>query len=268
VWDVDENFWPPNLAVELVAKGVVEVLAVVAGLTLVLATAGDAVSTVVTTRRRRGRFWPTPVYYRWSWRAWRAVGQRAAPELREGFLGSYGPLSLLGLACHAAGGVAGIAAAFADWERWCDGVYDSHTTYPMLALFRSRQPGQHWLTGLGVVIDAAAISLAAIDGARAGPAARLWRRASRLLQNFGELPAVGLRETELAGSLGDEGRFRAAYQRLGRLGLPLRPYGEAWEELRRLRAGYYPELVAATELLLVPLEFRHQTARLDSTRSG
>jgi hypothetical protein len=327
----------------LVAKGVVEVLAVVAGLTLVLATAGDAVSTVVTTRRRRGRFWPTPVYYRWSWRAWRAVGQRAAPELREGFLGSYGPLSLLGLlvlwvlllvagwgavwwglrsrtngiggyldavyfagvgfftvgfgdivpvgdlarllviddlsdepttpigfleACHAAGGVAGIAAAFADWERWCDGVYDSHTTYPMLALFRSRQPGQHWLTGLGVVIDAAAISLAAIDGARAGPAARLWRRASRLLQNFGELPAVGLRETELAGSLGDEGRFRAAYQRLGRLGLPLRPYGEAWEELRRLRAGYYPELVAATELLLVPLEFRHQTARLDSTRSG
>lgn len=252
----------------MVAKGVVEVLAVVAGLTLVLATAGDAVSTVVTTRRRRGRFWPTPVYYRWSWRAWRAVGQRAAPELREGFLGSYGPLSLLGLACHAAGGVAGIAAAFADWERWCDGVYDSHTTYPMLALFRSRQPGQHWLTGLGVVIDAAAISLAAIDGARAGPAARLWRRASRLLQNFGELPAVGLRETELAGSLGDEGRFRAAYQRLGRLGLPLRPYGEAWEELRRLRAGYYPELVAATELLLVPLEFRHQTARLDSTRSG
>ena len=368
---------PPNLAVELVAEGVVEILAVVAGLALVLATAADAVSTLVTTRRRRGRFWPTPVYYRWSWRAWRAVGRRAGPELREGFLGSYGPLSLLGLlvlwvlllvagwgavwwglrtrttgidgyldavyfagvgfftigfgdilptgdlarllligeafmglvtmalvigylptlyaaysrrevqllalddlsdepttpigfleACHAAGGSGGIAAAFADWERWCDDVYDSHTTYPMLALFRSRQPGQHWLTGLGVVIDAAAISLAAVDGARAGPAARLWRRASRLLQTFRGRPAVGLRDVRLAASAGDEERFRDSYRRLGRLGLPLHPYEQAWADVQRLRAGYHPELVAATQLLLVPLEFRHQTARVDITRSG
>jgi hypothetical protein len=70
---------------------------VVAGLTLVLATASDAVSTLVTTRRRPGRFWPTPVFYRQTWRAWMAVGRRARPELREGFLGIYGPLSLLGL---------------------------------------------------------------------------------------------------------------------------------------------------------------------------
>jgi hypothetical protein len=74
--------------------GVVEVLA---GLALVLVTAGDAVSTLVTTRRRRGQRWPTPVYYRWSWRAWRAIGRLGGPEWREGFLGVYGPLSLLGL---------------------------------------------------------------------------------------------------------------------------------------------------------------------------
>jgi hypothetical protein len=117
--------------------------------------------------------------------------------------------------------------------------------------------------------DAGPVPLrAAIDGAQAGSAARLWRRASRLLQTFQGLPAIGLREAELAGSLGDEGRFRAAYQRLGKLGLPLHPYQQAWDDLRRLRAGYYPQLVAATELLLVPLEFRHQTARLDITRSG
>jgi hypothetical protein len=27
--------------------------------------------------------------------------------------------------------------------------------------------------------------------------------------------------------------------------------------------AFYPELAAATELLLVPMEFRHQTSRLD-----
>jgi hypothetical protein len=45
--------------------------------------------------------------------------------------------------------------------------------------------------------------------------------------------------------------------------MPLRPYEQAWSELRRLRAAYLPPLVTATELLLVPLEFRHQTSRLD-----
>jgi Ion channel len=355
--------------------GVVEVLAVLAGLAVVLVTAGDAVSTLVTTRRRRGRRWPTPVYYRWSWRAWRAIGRRGSPRWREAFLGVYGPLSLLGLlvfwvmllvagwgavwwglrsavsgvhsyldavyfagvgfftvgfgdllptggltrllvlveafmglltialligylptlygaysrrelqllalddlldepttpvrfieASYANGGVQGVAAAFADWERWCDDVFDTHTAFPMLAMYRSRQPGQHWLTGLAVVLDAAALSLAIADPSPAGPAARLWRRATRLLQGLQRLPAVELQAGDRgAGPGGDETRFRAVYERLAGLGQPAAPYAEAWETYRRLRTAYVPELVAATELLLVPMEFRHQTSRLDLT---
>jgi hypothetical protein len=56
--------------------GVVEGLAVLDVLALVLGVAGDAVSTL---------------------RAWRAIALRRDPERREGFLGVYGPLSLLGL---------------------------------------------------------------------------------------------------------------------------------------------------------------------------
>jgi hypothetical protein len=351
--------------------GVVEGLAVLAGLALVLGVAGDAVSTLVTTRRRRGRRWPTPMFYRWTWRAWRAVGERASPERREGFLGLYGPLSLLGLlvfwvlllvagwgavwwglrpavsgvdgyldavyfagvgfftvgfgdllptgglarllviveafmglvtmalvigylptlysayarrelqllalddlsdepttpvtfleASYANGGAEGVRAAFADWERWCDEVFDTHTAYPMLAMFRSRQSGQHWLTGLGVVMDAAAIALATFDGSPAGPAARLWRRSTRMLQSFQRLPSVGL-GAGAGGPGGDETRFRALYQRLARLGHPMRPFEQAWDKYRQLRGAFYPELAAATELLLVPMEFRHQTSRLD-----
>lgn len=354
--------------------GVVEALALLAGLALVLVAASDAVSTLVTTRRRRGRRWPTPVYYRWSWRAWRAIGRRASPERREGFLGLYGPLSLLGLlvlwvvllvsgwgfvwwglrsavtgvdsyldavyfagvgfftvgfgdllpvgglarllvlveafmglvtmalvigflptlygaysrrelqllalddlsdsettavgfleAAYANGGTQGVMAAFAEWERWCDEVYDTHTAYPMLAVFRSRQPGQHWLTALAVVLDAAAITLAMIDGSRSRPAARLWRRATRMLHNFRRLPAIGLRAAELAAPAADEAPFRGIYQRLSTAGATLPPYEQAWADYRRLRSNYLPELVAATELLLVPMEFRHHTARLDTT---
>jgi hypothetical protein len=368
---------PSNLAVGLGAVGVVEFLAVVAGFVVVLVTASDAVSTLVTTRRRRGRHWPTQVFYRWTWRAWVAIGRRAGPELREGFLAVYGPLSLLGLlvtwvvllvagwgavwwglqsridgvdgyldavyfagvgfftvgfgdilptgplarilviveafmglvtmalvigylptlygaysrrevqllslddlsdeattpigfleACYLSGGAEAVGRAFTEWERWCDEVFDSHTAYPMLALFRSRQPGQNWLTGLGVVLDAATITLAAVDSPRVGPAARLWRRASSMLQGLLGMPATSHRADPPVGPPADDAEFREAYQTLARLGAPLHPYEQAWGEFSRLRGAYLPGLVAATTLLQVPLEFRHQTARLDITRSG
>jgi hypothetical protein len=104
--------------------------------------------------------------------------------------------------------------------------------------------------------------LAMFDSSPAGPAARLWRRPTRLLQNLRRLPAVGL-AAGAAGPGADEARFRAVYERLARLGHPTRPYEQAWDQYRRLRQAFYPELVAATSLLLVPLEFRHQTSRLD-----
>jgi hypothetical protein len=69
-----------------------------AGVALVAAVATDAVSTLVTTQRRSSRLWPTYVFYRRTWRAWRALGGRIASERgRERFLAVYGPLSLLGL---------------------------------------------------------------------------------------------------------------------------------------------------------------------------
>ena len=376
MWDVDEIALTTESGGDLDTLGVAEALAALAGLALVLMAASDAVSTLVTTRRRRGRHWPTPTYYRLTWRAWRGVGRRAGPEVREGFLGVYGPLSLLGLlvmwvvllvagwgviwwglrsavtgvdgyldavyfagvgfftvgfgdlvptgglarllvlleafmglvtmalvigylptlygaysrrevqllalddlsdepttaltfleAGLANGGTQGVAAAFAEWERWCDEVFDTHTAYPMLAMFRSRQPGQHWLTALGVVMDAAAIALATVDAPKTGPAARLWRRATRMLHNFRRLPAIATRAAE-GGPPADEVSFQALYQRLADAGAPLRPYEQAWGDYRRLRAAYLPELVAATELLLVPMEFRHHTSRLDITRSS
>ena len=42
---------------------------------------------------------------------------------------------------------------------WCADVYDSHTSYPMLLWFRSRQPGRSWTVGLGIVLEAASYVL-------------------------------------------------------------------------------------------------------------
>jgi Ion channel len=352
----------------------VRLLGLLLGAVLVAAVATDAVSTLVTTQRRSGRWWPTYVFYRRTWRMWRAVARHIGSDTaRERLLTVYGPLSLLGLlviwvlllllgwglvwwvlsdrlsgvhsyldavyfagvgfftvgfgdvvpvgdvarllallqafmglvtvalvigylptlfgaysrreiklltlddltdehtsstglieAWHAGGGLDGLGAAFADWERWCAEVFDSHTAYPMLALFRSRQPGQHWLTALGVVTDAASICLAAIRGARAGPALRLHRRATGLLHTVGMLPAV----SRTAAPAGDDERarseaaFQAIYRHLEGHGVPLYPYDRAWASLGRLRAEYVPYLRATIAVLLVPPEFRNHATPL------
>jgi hypothetical protein len=49
---------------------------------------------------------------------------------------------------------------YASWEEWAAEVAESHTTYPVLLLFRSPQPWYSWLVGLIAVLDGAAMHLA------------------------------------------------------------------------------------------------------------
>jgi hypothetical protein len=49
---------------------------------------------------------------------------------------------------------------YADWEVWAADVAESHTTYPVLLLFRSPEPWLSWLIGLLAVLDAGAMQLA------------------------------------------------------------------------------------------------------------
>ena len=49
---------------------------------------------------------------------------------------------------------------YASWEAWAADVAESHTTYPVLLLFRSPEAWYSWVVGLLAVLDAAAIHLA------------------------------------------------------------------------------------------------------------
>jgi hypothetical protein len=46
------------------------------------------------------------------------------------------------------------------WEEWAADVAESHTTYPILIIFRSPEPWFSWVLGLLAVLDAAAMHLA------------------------------------------------------------------------------------------------------------
>ena len=48
---------------------------------------------------------------------------------------------------------------YASWEEWSADVAESHTTYPVMLLFRSPEAWYSWVLGLIAVLDAAAIHL-------------------------------------------------------------------------------------------------------------
>lgn len=50
-----------------------------------------------------------------------------------------------------------------EWEAWFADVEETHTTFPILAFFRSPQPERSWITTAGALLDAASFWAAAIE---------------------------------------------------------------------------------------------------------
>jgi len=88
-----------------------KILVGIAGLSLLLVVLWDAFETVVLPRRVTRRLRLTRLFYRSSWRPWRAVSRLLRGAKRQdAFLSFFGPLSLLLLLTFwAAGLVAGFA---------------------------------------------------------------------------------------------------------------------------------------------------------------
>jgi hypothetical protein len=71
---------------------------------------------------------------------------------------------------------------YAAWEEWAADVAETHTTYPVLLLFRSPEPWYSWLLGIIAVLDAAAMHLA-LTPSSASSQARLCLRMGFTLLN-------------------------------------------------------------------------------------
>ncbi len=61
------------------------------------------------------------------------------------------------------------------WEAWFADVEETHTTFLALPYFRSPQPGESWITAAGVLLDSAALWVAAVEH-RPDPSAQLCMR--------------------------------------------------------------------------------------------
>ncbi len=130
---------------------------------------------------------------------------------------------------------------YAAWEEWAADVAESHTTYPILLLFRSPEPWLSWIIGLLAVLDAGAMHLSLAPDS-APSAARLCLRMGFTLTN------------RVATTLGwevdpdpdPEGsiqltfeEFAQAVTQLEECGFPVeRTAEEAWDDFRGWRVNY------------------------------
>ncbi len=80
---------------------------------------------------------------------------------------------------HQIDDLTGVAELWADWENWFVEIEETHTSFPMLAFFRSPVANRSWITGAGLALDAASLYCSTLDLPRA-PRAQLMIRTGTL----------------------------------------------------------------------------------------
>ena len=143
---------------------------------------------------------------------------------------------------------------FSEWEAWVAQVMETHTTFPMLMLFRSQHPGQHWITALGVVTDAA-LHMEMCEGSDGRAPYWMMRRSTRLLQQLTEHADLSSYREELDEAYVDEVQFRQLYDDMASHGFPVKPFDEALAATRELRRRYDAPLEFMIDTLEAPRGF-------------
>jgi hypothetical protein len=167
------------------------------------------------------------------------------------------PVSLLRSHIGPDGDTSDLHDLFTTWEEWCADVFESHSSLPMLVLFRSKHRGHSWITALGVVTDAAVMYLAAVaDPKERRAALRLHRQSVRLITYLGERVGAVPEPFEPMPT-----RFWSlGYTGLQQMGLELRPFDESYTRLNELGEPFHPLMEVFIQELLAPPGFWGITA--------
>jgi hypothetical protein len=144
---------------------------------------------------------------------------------------------------------------YADWEAWAADVAESHTTYPVMLLFRSPEPWFSWLIGLLAVLDGAAMHLALAPSTATSQARLCLRMGFTALKRIATAlnwPVDPDPNPEGPIVLTYE-EFEEAVTMLEGVGFPMeRSAEEAWPDFRGWRVNYEPVAYRLADRLTAP----------------
>lgn len=161
---------------------------------------------------------------------------------------------------HRIHGMSRLGEVWRNWEIWFADVQESHTSLGMLAFFRSPEPSHSWVTSAGVVLDAAALTMAVVD-VPYDPQAALCIRAGYLaLRQIAEFFELEIGEDNqgagapLAGTISiQREEFDVACAELAANDVPLKPDREqAWRDFTGWRINYDTSLLSLADMVMAP----------------
>src|SRR5688572_23923689 len=142
------------------------------------------------------------------------------------------------------------------WEAWFADVEESHTTLPALVFFRSPRPENSWVTAGGTVLDAAAITLSAIEipyEASAALCIRAGYLTLRRIANYFDIPSPQDPHYPASPICVERHEFDEVVDQLAAAGVPIKADREqAWQDFAGWRVNYDRALVLLCGLVMAP----------------
>lgn len=156
---------------------------------------------------------------------------------------------------HEVGWTQDLPALWAEWENWFSELGETHTTFAMLAFFRSPNPHRSWVTSAGAVLDAAALAQSTLNVPWSPQAGMCIRAGYLALRDIATLYRIGFDDDPAADApiSIDRAEFIEAYEALGAAGVPLRPDRDrAWRDFVGWRVNYDSVLLELASITIAP----------------
>lgn len=142
-------------------------------------------------------------------------------------------------------------------ERWGGELIESHSSYPMLAFYRSQHDGHSWLATLAVLLDTCTLIITGADGGRVLQAAATFSAACRVLDEMINSLDVSPIPWDATKRL-DPRTFTQLGILLTQSITGWRVDGDSPNVTAQLRRAYEPQLGGLSAYLLLPLPDRGQ----------
>lgn len=142
------------------------------------------------------------------------------------------------------------------WEEWFADIEESHTTLPALIFFRSPRAENSWITAAGAVLDAASITLAAVDipyEISAALSIRAGFLALRRIATYFDIPNPQNPQYPETPICIERKEFEEVVNQLSAAGLPIKADREkVWRDFAGWRVNYDRVLILLCGLVMAP----------------
>ena len=139
-------------------------------------------------------------------------------------------------------------ATFDEWRLWSAMVLESHLAYPLLVYFRSSHDNEAWLNSFGAVMDAAALTVSALDGESRASAKLMFTIGNHLVEDLTWV----LRIKSANDPILERSEFELAVERLRQAGYRVDDVDAAWTKFSELRSHYASVLNQIAHRLALP----------------